>query len=292
MNLFFVFKSNCFTLIETPRNSRVWLKTIRSAVDYTHESKCSSLSEKSIVVIPVHGIRTFGNWYDHNKSFFEVNCSHVEVCSYKYGYFSLLSLVVPLARSYHVNLFKRNFENVMASRENRRVVIISHSFGTYIVAKTLELLVKENSSIKIDLIIFSGSVLKSNYNLMCLHKIANKIINDCGIDDKVLCLSQLFVPGCGMAGRVGFFSIDSEKFFNRYFSGGHSLYFEHSSKFIEKFWIPAILGDENYYESSTRKPNFYEPFLECVGYVKDPIAYMFLAFVLFFLARFLYSTFI
>jgi hypothetical protein len=65
------------------------------------------------------------------------------------------------------------------------------------------------------------------------------VVNECGISDNVLCLSEAFVPKTGMAGRTGFYGFNSDKFMNRYHEGGHSLYFE-GQDFMKEKWLPLF----------------------------------------------------
>jgi hypothetical protein len=54
-----------------------------------------------------------------------------------------------------------------------------------------------------------------------------------GLDDKILFLSEALVPNTGMAGRIGFYGLNNNRFVNRYFKGGHSHYFEEMKNFME-----------------------------------------------------------
>ncbi|MBU0826258.1 MAG: hypothetical protein KKB78_17870, partial [Alphaproteobacteria bacterium] len=71
------------------------------------------------------------------------------------------------------------------------------------------------------------------------------VVNDCGTRDLILCLSQCFVIGMGMAGRNGFKTLNGGRVTNRYFKGGHSLYFRdkrsHSDKFMRTYWLDLLI---------------------------------------------------
>ena len=127
--------------------------------------------------------------------------------------------------------------------------MIGHSFGTYIIVKSLLRLSKENAP-KINTIILAGSVLKPDINLTELlgkKGCVKRVVNDCGLRDSVLFLT-LFVWGTGMAGRLGIHGLQGEKLVNRFSKFGHSGYFKQDSGgkyfYIEKYWIP-LLFDEN-----------------------------------------------
>ena len=103
--------------------------------------------------------------------------------------------------------------------------IVSHSFGTHLVGWALYDLAPRN--LRFGTIILSGSVLKVGFPWQELidRYVVARVINDCGLQDSVLVLSQLCVLLTGMAGRLGFQGGLNERFVNRYFRGGHGLYF-------------------------------------------------------------------
>jgi len=99
----------------------------------------------------------------------------------------------------------------------------------------------------IDTIILAGSVLKPDFSWSSLSRSGRvrTLVNDCAIDDNVLLLSQLFVLFTGMAGRIGFYGFSGDQVVNRFFHGGHSLYFGTSKtddSFMIKYWLPLLSG--------------------------------------------------
>jgi hypothetical protein len=85
----------------------------------------------------------------------------------------------------------------------------------------------KETGIAINTVILAGSVLKENFPWRDLigTRVA-RVVNDCGLNDKVLLLSKLLVLFTGMAGRVGFTGATSRIFRNRYSPFGHSGYFQ------------------------------------------------------------------
>ncbi len=99
----------------------------------------------------------------------------------------------------------------------------------------------------IPVLILAGSVLSSSFkweSLLRSEKISH-VVNDCGLNDNVLRLSQLFILFTGMAGRVGFYGFDSNRLMSRFFQGGHSHYFENPvsdpDAFMRRWWVPLLV---------------------------------------------------
>jgi hypothetical protein len=72
-------------------------------------------------------------------------------------------------------------------------------------------------------------------------------VNDCGIKDSVLLLSQFLVLFTGMAGRLGFNGGTGRNFRNRFFDCGHSGYFlgakGQDDSFMTRYWLPLLASE-------------------------------------------------
>jgi tetratricopeptide (TPR) repeat protein len=202
------------------------------------------------VVISIHGIRTFGEWQDRFERLLRrhVDSQELTVISYRYGYFSLIAFLIPVFRWLVVRRF-RVFLKTIIARQNQwdRVDIVGHSFGTYILAWAIYGLSEEQRG-PIHTIILAGSVLKRNFPWRSIRGVS-RVINDCGTRDNELLLSQIFALGTGMAGRLGFNGGIDRSFRNRYFHIGHSGYFRYLrinyDGFMEKYWIPLLVTDQD-----------------------------------------------
>jgi hypothetical protein len=132
--------------------------------------------------------------------------------------------------------------------ERDRIDIVAHSFGTHLVAWAL-LGIPETRRPRIHTIVFAASVFKPGFPWRDLvgHGV-RRVINDCGINDWVLPMSQLFALFTGMAGREGFSGMTGEDFRNRFFRIGHSGYFVSNGvsddSFMKSHWLPALLSDD------------------------------------------------
>lgn len=237
------FDEHCEVLIEASIRNKAWKGSLLKAVEFESTRKVSNYtSGKDIICITVHGIRTYGAWQERLKKVVESKVDTVEFQSYKYGYFTVISFFIPFLRTFKLKHFARQLKDIRdRSPENKEMMFFSHSFGTYIVVKAInDFLLKKNEEVNVSLIVLSGTVLPSTFDFkLILDKTNARIVNDCGSDDSILFMSQALVPNTGMAGRVGFYGLNNNRFVNRFFRGGHSHYFE-SDNFMEKHWLPLI----------------------------------------------------
>lgn len=283
-----------FFFVETPFNTDNWLKKIDKHIRYVVESHEDSIN--NTIVIPVHGIHTHGRWHqDLEKSLNETGLNF-DCFPYKFGFFSVLFFMLPFMRQRHIRFFIERFERVRLANPHKKIIIIAHSFGTFLVVEALRKLSKEETDFSVELLILSGSVLKTTYPLMELQPRVKKIINDCGCNDRPLCFSQLFVYGTGMAGRVGFVEINDDMITNRFFKGGHSLYFKKykNNDFISEYWINSILDIPNIHFLDDRPPSktrdIIDICLSTIGPLKPLVYYAFTACCLYLIiANFIFS---
>ncbi|TPN47654.1 MULTISPECIES: hypothetical protein [unclassified Mesorhizobium] len=216
---------------------------------------------KKHIVIAVHGIRDFGQWQDRLGDILAVNPSIVTE-RYRFGYFSVLAFLIPFARWLAVRAFRRHFEQLVKDNPEAHFSLVAHSFGTHIVAHAIRGM-KPPDIPRIKTIILAASVLRSSFDWSAViarsrmnGKGIQRVLNDCGWDDKVLILSQLFVLFTGMAGRVGFYGFIGVDVKNRFFPGGHGHYFKpagvDADAFMREWWLPVL--------AATAKPRDGLPF--------------------------------
>ncbi|ULN65432.1 response regulator [Vibrio gigantis] len=235
------FQKCCFSIIEASNSNRLWKKLIIDAIKYDLSSSISKLkNEKDIICISVHGIRTNGDWQQSLDQLIDGHLGNVDNNIFKYGYYNAILFFLPFCRKYVINKFVNDLLNLINLNPNKEIYLFAHSFGTYIAVEGIEKALKNTVDIKLNKLVLSGSVLKSTYNFQYILSETNvTIVNDCGDNDNVLLLSEALVPNTGMAGRVGFYGLNNERFINRYFKGGHSHYFENET-FMEKYWLPIF----------------------------------------------------
>jgi len=196
------------------------------------------------LLITVHGIRTYGHWQERLGRMVTESGANVTIYNYKYGYFSVLAFMIPMLRWWVTRRFKRDLVRVVNQRQWRAVDIVAHSFGTHLVAWSLLAL---RDSLRVDTVIFAGSVLKSTFDWReIVGTAARRVINECGAHDSILVLNQLFVLFTGMAGRVGFSGMTGPELVNRFYLFGHSGFFEPTGGttdadiFMRECWVPLL----------------------------------------------------
>jgi len=219
----------------------------------TRPQAAPSAASPSKILVTVHGIRTFGQWQDRLRKLTVAANPGILVENYGYGYFSVIAFVIPLFRWLAVRSFRNNLKALMRAHEGASFTFVAHSFGTHLVAHALRSM-KPDERPDVELIILSGSVLRSAFDWASLMNPApgkpgiRRVINDCGLNDSVLILSQAGVLFTGMAGRVGFYGFTGAALVNRFFPGGHSHYFmppgDDPDVFMKRYWVPVLAAGE------------------------------------------------
>lgn len=199
------------------------------------------------LVVTVHGIRTFGGWQNRLAALLRQARPGVRISTYGYGYFSAIAFAIPFLRWIEVRRFRSRLLQMFRANPGARVSIVAHSFGTHIVAWALRGM-DPRALPSIRCILLAGSVLKSDFDWSPLLDSGNvdAVVNDCGVDDNVLLLSQFAILFTGMAGRVGFYGFTHERLVNRFFAGAHSHYFQpldpDPDAFMRAHWVGLLLG--------------------------------------------------
>jgi hypothetical protein len=200
---------------------------------------------KRHLVIAVHGIRTYNQWQVRLHDLLAEAGPEIRFEYYDYGFFSFVSYLIPPLRWYEATRFQHHLIGLVENQKWKRIDIIAHSFGTYIVVNGLLRMPKKQRPL-VHTLILAGSVLKEDFSWKVFRSI-HRVVNDCGTGDRVLILNKLLVPFLGMAGRVGFSgTLQSESFRNRFFSFGHSGYFRdgaNPSSHMKNQWLPLLLED-------------------------------------------------
>lgn len=259
-------------------NSQDWLDSILEQVGIlvSASQKVSKLRRDKLL-LTIHGIRTHGKWQaglneevrKYSRSFLPVEV--------KYGFFDLLSFSVPWLRNRKAKQAADQVKQVLKEHSGKEISIVAHSFGSLVLSQAL----KDNKLLTpIKHVILCGSPLPNKYCLNHVVESAEVTINECGTRDFVLVAAKSLLLGLGDAGRVGFRRSNSQNFINRYFSGGHSLYFEAKEgqpTFAEEHWLPIILSDTLPVQIDKREGFFGEDvldiFIKFLGLIK-PLVYV------------------
>lgn len=188
------------------------------------------------VLILTHGIMTLGRWTD--KVEFAFSDSNYKIIKYKYPHFSAIKIIFPWSRKKALQAYANFIEDTLIEHPECELNFISHSFGTFMTMKSLY--ASDISYFpEINNIILCGSVLRNDFDISGFIKKLkpNSIINECACGDIALLLCNMTCYGLGNAGRIGFHG-HNDVLINRYYLGGHSVYFSNSR--ILKYWKPVF----------------------------------------------------
>jgi CheY-like chemotaxis protein len=278
------FSQHCQVIVEARIGEAAWRKSIIQAISYTYSSRLKrSVNDEKFGLITVHGVQTFGAWQGRLARLVAEVVGPVSAHAYKYGIFSVLSLLIPPLRWIQIVILERKLCKLFDSDKDKSFAIYCHSFGTYLVVRALKRILK-NREVPVHTVVLGGSILPMSFDFSAFNKAGIRVVNDCGDDDYVLYLSQAVVLGGGMAGKVGFFGFQDKLFKNRFFPGGHSHYFS-GDDFMRKYWAPlaspgSTLRDLDKRPALSFQHLVTDRIIEFIGWIK-PVTYIF-GFFLFF----------
>lgn len=191
----------------------------------------------AITLLLVHGIQTDGAWHELVKAAFR-DVDHVKVKGIGYDCVTPAQLACPFRKG-PIDRVVTQFRDARTIEPNARIMVIAHSFGTYILSHILS----RYSDIQIERIILCGSIIKSNFrwDLHTRHMATGSIINDVGTRDFYPVLATFTTIGYGGTGRKGF---GSTRVIDRFFDYGHSDFFSPDNDHISKYWKPYIVHGE------------------------------------------------
>jgi hypothetical protein len=204
-------------------------------------SDSSSLKRDRVehVVLLIHGINSLGNWTQIVGD--AIKSETVRPVPTKYGYFPVPRFLAPWdASNRPIDHIRRVYRDVRNIFPDAKVSVIAHSFGTYLLTKSL----KQNPNMTVWRVILCGSVVEQGFDWSEVAEqigepeVADKslfILNDCGNSDYLPVLAASAGWRYGNAGTDGF---SGPFVHNRYHYGNHGLFF--TPDFIEKYWKPFI----------------------------------------------------
>lgn len=253
------FDKYCLAIVEAHPTTIAWKSKITGALTYTSASKMKrSVKNNNLHIITIHGIRTFGGWQKRLQLIVNRTCGDIPCHSYKYGVFSLVAFFFPALRNRETKRLTKHLQSLFENNLNASFIIFSHSFGTYLTAESISELMntnKFNKYLPVKTIVLSGSVLPQSFDWMKFREFGIRVVNDCADNDYVLYLSQAFIWGTGMAGKCGFYGFQDNLTTNRFFTGGHSSYFD-GDDFMTEHWVPLLETDATVDEVDLRSHSF------------------------------------
>ncbi|MDA8019457.1 MAG: hypothetical protein MPN21_18600 [Thermoanaerobaculia bacterium] len=119
-----------------------------------------------------------------------------------------------------------------------RVSVIAHSFGTFLIARTLQ----ENPDIRIHRLILCGGIVPDDFGWEGVTAQLNTdrsgmvhVVNDCGLKDLLPVLAKSCSSAYGSSGHFGF---GHPRVHDRFFPWGHGGFF--LRRRIRKYWLPYL----------------------------------------------------
>ncbi|HYP32818.1 MAG TPA: alpha/beta hydrolase [Burkholderiaceae bacterium] len=178
------------------------------------------------IVVTLHGIRTRGQW---QKQITPYLARHGLIPYHlDYGFFGLLSFLVPWARASRVQWLRDELRDLMDRTGAKRVSLIAHSFGTWL---ALEVLEAENGNIRFDRVVLTGSIVRRDFPwgaTLMRKRWIQALRNERATGDWVVRAAELFsrlagpvAARAGASGALGF-NTACPGVHDRAVAGGHS----------------------------------------------------------------------
>jgi serine/threonine protein kinase len=196
---------------------------------------------RSRTVVTLHGIRTHAKW---QRAFSEVAAEHNLACHldrWSFGYFSTLRFIIPWTRWSRIAWFRSTYQQefpelVLNSAHRELPSIVAHSFGTYILGYAL----LRYPYLRFNKVILCGSILPRAFPWAAVlaRGQVQAIRNEFGAEDTWTRVVDLFVPGTGASGIIGF-SDSHARLDQEQFSFSHSEYFERSH--MQSRWLRFLV---------------------------------------------------
>jgi hypothetical protein len=192
----------------------------------------------SHTVVLIHGIRTQGEWQQRAAAALESDPS-IRVVPMRYGFFDVVRFLVPirsLRRRPIAYITKLMRDEIV--RKPRRLSVVAHSFGTFIVSEILE----QENEIELYRLILCGSIVRDDFPWEHLRdRLARgerahwQVVNDCGMRDPWPVFAQSMTWGYGASGRFGF---GHGRVKDRFHDVDHSGFF--TEQFVRDYWLPYL----------------------------------------------------
>lgn len=200
-------------------------------------------SKKKNLIILIHGIRTRAEWQDNIKIKIEQRYpGEATVIPLGYSYYDLFSFWFPFFfRKRAINKVLRKVRNTVARHRGFNVLVVAHSFGTYIISKILE----KESDIVVDKLFFCGSVVREDFNWGSISNLPKIFFNDVGTRDYWPIVAKQLSWGYGCSGTFGFKTVEVK---DRFFNLDHCGFF--GDAHADKNLIPLLLSDSHQSVSS------------------------------------------
>lgn len=190
------------------------------------------------IVISLHGIRTRGKWQKDLTT--ELQRGGFGYEPLDFGFFRAIQLLWPGARQKRIAWFRDEYTRIVRENRDSSVSVIAHSFGTYLVARALDLF----PEIVLDQVVLCGSIVRPDFEWSRLVAACQvrRVLNDYGRLDFWAGIVGWVVEDAGSSGTTGFKDVAGGAVIQR-----EHAEFRHSDYFyklnFEKNWVPFLRGE-------------------------------------------------
>lgn len=153
------------------------------------------------VVILVHGIRDFALWQNSVKT--PLKAAGFEVKLTNYGRLNLVRFLMPFAwfRKAAIKSIEEQIRMVQLEYPGKRISVIAHSFGTYVIASLL----RDEFDFRLHRVVFCGSVVSHDFEFeQYTNRFQPDVLNEVGTADIWPAVAESVTWGYGSAGTYGF----------------------------------------------------------------------------------------
>jgi hypothetical protein len=191
------------------------------------------------VVISLHGIRTRGTWQKELTE--ELQRGGIDHVPLDYGFFMALQLLLPGSRRRKVLWFRDEYTHCVERHGGARPSVIAHSFGSYVVARALEMF----GEVRFDQVILCGSIVRRDYPWSrVVGRQVGRVLHEFGRQDFWARVVGFVVADAGPSGCRGFLDLAEGRVAQRYHPEfRHSDYFYRLS--YRQNWVPFLQGRES-----------------------------------------------
>jgi pimeloyl-ACP methyl ester carboxylesterase len=198
-------------------------------------------SNSDHLVVLVHGIRTHALWMSEVKPALE-QAGYV-VAPTSYGMYGIFRFISPFRwqRQKAIDRVVKDIRTaIRLQKQNtgtdpRRLSVIAHSFGTYVISRILT----DHPEFEWYRIIFCGSVVRDDFPFdQVLDRFVSPLLNEVGTKDYWPAIAESAGWGYGSVGSNGFNRPPVETRWHHGFRHSDFL----TKQFCDKFWVPFLGG--------------------------------------------------
>ena len=186
------------------------------------------------LVILLHGIRTQARWQGMVRARLN-GIPNIVAIPMGYGYLDAFQFWLPgKGRKKACIEITRKIRDARRQYPDHELVVIAHSFGTYITTEILD----GNPDLRLHRLLLCGSIVARDFRWDKLQgdRTFEHVVNDVGSRDAWPVMAKAFSWGYGESGTFGF--RDPTRVTDRFHDYGHSDFF--TAEHVDRFWLPFV----------------------------------------------------